>query len=114
VTVPAPADPEGVKGDDLLATFACPAVQRSLVVGVAPCDAATGPDPVPPLLLCDRLRQEARLPTLLVDGATDADAAATAVLAGRADLVQAPPSLVSELWRPDDAGAQAHATAGSA
>jgi 2-polyprenyl-6-methoxyphenol hydroxylase-like FAD-dependent oxidoreductase len=111
VTVPAPAAPEGTEGDDLLAALARLAAGRLLVAGVAPCCHADGPDTIAQLILCDRLREEANLPTLLVDGAADADAAATAVLAGRADLVQAAPSLVSEVWRPDQAVARAQATA---
>jgi 2-polyprenyl-6-methoxyphenol hydroxylase-like FAD-dependent oxidoreductase len=88
VTLPAPAAPEGAEGDALLATLMQLAAGRLLVAGAAPCPGHDGSDPVPQLILCDRIRQEARLPTLLVDGTGNADAAATAVLAGRADLVQ--------------------------
>jgi 2-polyprenyl-6-methoxyphenol hydroxylase-like FAD-dependent oxidoreductase len=112
VTLPAPPAPEGAEGDDLLATLITLGAGRLLVAGVAPCLGQDASDPVPPLILCDRIRQETRLPTLLVDRTGDADAGATAVLAGRADLVQAASSLVSGVPRAEGAAAGAYATAG--
>lgn len=112
-TVTAPADPEGADGDALLERLAALADGRPLLVGVAPRAQAAGdaPDPAQ-LLLCDRVREELGVGTVLVGGVRDADVAATELLAGRADLVLGTPSLVSALWEPGGAlGAAATAVA---
>ncbi|HEY2715846.1 MAG TPA: hypothetical protein VGI73_06450 [Solirubrobacterales bacterium] len=71
-----------------------------MLVGVAP---PAGPEAEPgaaQLELCDRIRDEARLPVVLVDPRDGADGAATAMLSGRADLVLGAPSLCSQSWAP--------------
>ena len=104
----APLDTEGVDGDAVVALVSRLAPGRELLVGVAaPLGAGRDDALVAQLLTCDRVREEIGLPTVLLDGVPDPDVAATAVLAGRADLVLGPPSLVSETWRPRRAAADA-------
>jgi 2-polyprenyl-6-methoxyphenol hydroxylase-like FAD-dependent oxidoreductase len=94
----APEDPAGAAADQLLEELRSLAATRTLLVGVVP--AAAGEPGLPQLEFCDRLRDEAGIATVLVDGPGGADGAATAVLAGRADVVLAAPSLSSERWGP--------------
>lgn len=95
--VDAPTDPEGPEGD-LLVTRLTALGDRSVLVGIRAPQDPEGDPLVAQLLTCDRVRQEAGLPTVLAGGVSNADVATTAVLAGRADLVWAAPSLVSETW----------------
>jgi len=97
VRLRAPAKADGDDADELLVAVAALASRALLIAAVLPAAAA---EPISQLLLCDRLKHETGVATLLVDGATDADAAATAIIAGRADMVMATPSLVAERWRP--------------
>ena len=50
------------------------------------------------LMLCDRIRQELGLPTVLVDPPSH-DEAGTAIVAGRATLVEGLPTLLGGGWR---------------
>jgi anthraniloyl-CoA monooxygenase len=113
LTVAAPLNPYGADADRLLDEFRQLAEARILLVGVAPADPSSvgGSESME---FCDRLREEGGLRAVLVD-ASGTDLAATALLAGRAELVLATPSLVSEHWRPGSvefpAGQQAPAGA---
>lgn len=96
--IPTVPEVEGPEGDALVAGLSNLGRARIVLAGIAP-PAETVSDPLAAqLMLCDRLKQETGLATVLIDGAFDADAAATAVMAGRADLVAGMPSLVSECW----------------
>jgi len=91
--VEAPADPGGPEGDAILERLTQLNAERTLVARVL---TGAGGE-AEQLMLCDRIRQETSVPTLLVSP-RDRDLAATAILAGRADLVEGLPSLVADRW----------------
>jgi anthraniloyl-CoA monooxygenase len=80
--VPAPPTEDG-----LPAAFAR---LTSLAAGRPPVVAVYGGTPFTRTLLAEQARLVARTPVLLVDPDADRDAAVTAVLSGRADLVSLP------------------------
>jgi salicyloyl-CoA 5-hydroxylase len=87
--VEAPEDSEGSEADDLLTALREAAAGRPLIAGVT---AAADGDVAAVLMLCDRVVQELDLPCAAVD-VLDEDAALTAILARRIDLVYGVPSL---------------------
>jgi anthraniloyl-CoA monooxygenase len=101
LAVAAPADSESAEGDRLVAALRDAAADRPVLVAVGPpAGAGASRDALAiQLMLCDRLREEAGLPCMLDGAVRNADEAVTAVLAGRADLVEGAPSLVSRDWR---------------
>jgi len=98
--ITASLDAEGSDGDLLLERLSELSSERVVLAGVTAPPGPEGDALVAQLLTCDRIKQEAGLATALLGTVPNADVAATAVLAGRADLVQGVLSLVSEDWRP--------------
>lgn len=94
--VEAPESSEGDEADAVLASIRSIGEGRTLVVGVS---ANPSGDAVDPLLFCGRVVQELELTCAGVDLLASEDAAVTAVLSGRVDLVQGLPSLATHRWR---------------
>jgi anthraniloyl-CoA monooxygenase len=100
--VPAVADSEGPDGD-LLVQRAEALCGRLALIGVRAPEERLDDPLGAQLMVCDRIKQETGLPTVLLEGVADLDTAATAILAGRADLVAGRPLLASERWQPEAA-----------
>ncbi len=93
-TVAVPADPDSALADELLERLRRLAAERLLAARVSPGKGGLAEQ----LMLCDRIHQELGLPTVLV-GPPSHDEAATAIVAGRAELVEGLPSLLGGEWR---------------
>lgn len=93
-SVHAPAEPDSAAGDELLALLDGLASRRAVVARVTAAEGGLTEQ----LMLCDRIRQELGLPTVLVDPPSH-DEAGTAIVAGRATLVEGLPTLLGGGWR---------------
>jgi len=91
------ASGDGHRQDNLVDSLARLEGERLVVATVVPSPDSDDPI-VDQLLLCDRIKQETTVPVCLAGTVGTSDQAITALLAGRADLVQGLPSLVSERW----------------
>ena len=96
-TVLAPTDPDSPTADACLDALAKLAVEWPLLARVTAAAGGGLAALAEQQMLCDRIHQELGLATLLVDP-PGRDEAATAIVAGRAELVEGLPSLVSERW----------------
>ncbi len=93
-TVRAPLAPDSAAGDELLTRLEGMAARWPVAARVVAAEGGLTEQ----LMLCDRIRQEVGLPTLLVDPPGH-DEAGTAIVAGRASVVEGLPSLLGGGWR---------------